>query len=84
LTRVGDEGEEVVVVVEAANRWLFEPLPGAQWLVLKDGRHAVKFRSSDETFLDYLMVRAGAGAVVATPKFAKAGHDLARRIAAQL
>jgi len=29
-------------------------------------------------------VRAGAGAVVATPKFAKAGHDLARRIAAQL
>jgi len=84
LTRVGDEGEEVVVVVEAANRWLFEPLPGAQWLVLKDGRHAVKFRSSDETFLDYLMVRAGAGAVVATTKFAKAGHDLARRIAAQL
>ena len=84
LTRVGDEGDEVIVVVEAANRWLFEPLPGAQWLVLKDGRHAVKFRSSDATFLDYLMVRAGAGAVVATTKYAKAGHDLARRIAAQL
>ncbi|MFY9781968.1 MAG: WYL domain-containing protein [Acidimicrobiales bacterium] len=84
LTRVGDEGDEVVVVVEAANRWLFEPLPGAQWLVLSDGRHAVKFRTSDERFVDYLMLRAGAGAVVATEKYATAGHELAQRIAAQL
>jgi predicted DNA-binding transcriptional regulator YafY len=84
LTRVGDEGDEVVVIVEAANRWLFEPLPGAQWLALNDGRHAVKFRASDERFVDYLMLRAGAGAVVATPKYAKAGHELAKRIAAQL
>ncbi len=84
LTRVGEEGEEVVVAVEAANRWLFEPLPGARWLVLPDGRHAVKFRLADEHFIDYLMLRAGEGAVVATPKYAKAGHELARRIAAQL
>jgi len=84
LTRVGEEGDEIVVVVEAANRWLFEPLPGAQWLVLDDGRHAVKFRVVDDRFVDYLMLRAGPGAVVATPKYAKAGHELAKRIAAQL
>ena len=84
LTQVGEEGDEVVVVVEAPNRWLFEPLPGAQWLVLGDGRHAVKFRVSDARFVDYLMLRAGPGAVVATPKYAKAGHELAKRIAAQL
>jgi proteasome accessory factor BC len=84
LTRVGDEGDEVVVVVEAPNRWLFEPLPGAQWLALSDGRHAVKFRASDERFIDYLMLRAGEGAVVATPKYAKAGHELAKKIASQL
>jgi proteasome accessory factor BC len=84
LTRVGDEGDEIVVVVEAGNRWLFEPLPGAQWLALGDGRHAVKFRASDDRFVDYLMLRAGEGAVVATPKYAKAGHELAKKIASQL
>jgi predicted DNA-binding transcriptional regulator YafY len=84
LTQVGEEGNEVVVVVEAWNRWLFEPLPGARWKVLSDGRHAVKFRVSDENFLDYLMLSAGPGAVVATPAYAKAGHALARKIAAQL
>jgi proteasome accessory factor C len=84
LTQVGDEGEEVVVVVEAYARYLFEPLPSAQWLALDDGRHAVRFRISDESFLDHLMLLAGPGAVVATPGRAKAGHELARRIAAQL
>jgi len=84
LTQVGDEGDEVVVVIEAWLRWLFEPLPNAQWLTLDDGRHAVKFRVSNEPFLDELMLRAGEGAVVATPKFAKAGHELAKRIAASL
>lgn len=84
LTQVGEEGDEVVVVIEAGLRWLFEPLPNAQWLALKDGRHAVKFRVSNEAFLDQLMLRAGEGAVVASPKFAKAGHELAKRIAAQL
>jgi proteasome accessory factor C len=84
LTQVGEEGTEVVVVVEAWNRWLFEPLPGAQWKALSDGRHAVKFRVSDENFLDHLMLRAGPGAVVATPAYANAGHALARKIAAQL
>ena len=83
LTQVGEEGTEVVVVVEAWNRWLFEPLPGAQWKALSDGRHAVKFRVSDENFLDHLMLRAGPGAVVATPAYANAGHALARKIAAQ-
>jgi hypothetical protein len=39
---------------------------------------------SNEPFLDQLMLRAGDGAVVATPKFAKAGHELAKRIAASL
>jgi predicted DNA-binding transcriptional regulator YafY len=84
LTQVGEGGEEVIVVVESYLRWLFEPLPNAQWLALEDGRHAVKFRISHETFLDHLMLRAGEGAVVATPKFAKAGHELAKRIAALL
>lgn len=84
LTQVGEEGEEVIVVIESYLRWLFEPLPNAQWLILADGRHAVKFRLSHEEFLDHLMLRAGEGAVVATPKYAKAGHDLAKRIAAQL
>ncbi|HEY5092394.1 MAG TPA: WYL domain-containing protein [Acidimicrobiales bacterium] len=84
LTQVGEAGDEVVVVIEAWLRWLFEPLPNAQWLTLDDGRHAVKFRVSNETFLDQLMLRAGEGAVVASSKFAKAGHELAKRIAAQL
>jgi predicted DNA-binding transcriptional regulator YafY len=84
LTQVGEEGEEIVVIVEPWNRWLFEPLPGAQWLSLSDGRHAVKFRVSERTFVDHLMLRAGPGAVVVTANYAKAGHDLARRIAAQL
>jgi len=84
LTQVGDEGEEVVVVVEASQRYLFEPLPNAQWSALDDGRHAVKFRISDVGFLDHLMLLAGPGAIVVTPRFAKAGHDLAKRIAAQL
>jgi len=84
LTQVGDEGEEVVVIVEPYARFLFEPLPSSQWLALADGRHAVKFRVSDESFLDHLMVLAGPGAVVATEKFASAGHELARHIAATL
>lgn len=84
LTQVGEVGDEVVVVVDAQLRWLFEPLPNAQWSPLRDGRHAVKFRCANQDFLDNLMVRAGAGAVVATPHFAQAGHDLAKRIANQL
>lgn len=84
LTQVGEEGDEVVVVLEPENRWLFEPLPGAVWRALDDGRHAVKFRVGEPRFLDYLMLRAGPGAVVATEKYALAGHDLARKIAAQL
>jgi predicted DNA-binding transcriptional regulator YafY len=84
LTQVGEEGDEVIVIVDAENRWLFEPLPGATWRTLNDGRHAVKFRVSEPRFLDYLMLRAGPGSVVATEKYALAGHDLARKIAAQL
>lgn len=84
LTQVGEEGNEVVVVVASWNRWLFEPLPGAQWRALDDGRHAVKLRVSDGNFLEYLMLRAGPGAVVVTPEFADAGHALAKRIAARL
>ena len=44
----------------------------------------MRFRVSDPAVLDHLMLRAGEGAVVATPAFAKAGHKLARRIAEQL
>ena len=84
LTQVGDAGDEVVVVVEAPLRWLFEPLPNAQWCALDDGRHAVRFRVADRSFLDHLMLRAGPYAVVATPRFSDAGHELARRIAAHL
>jgi proteasome accessory factor C len=84
LTQVGEEGDEVVAIVEPYARYLFEPLPSAQWLALADGRHAVKFRVSDESFLDHLMVLAGPGAVVATEKYATAGHELARRISATL
>lgn len=84
LTRVGDEGDAVVVVLEPWARWLFEPVPGAQWSLLDDGRHAVRFRVTDRTFVDYLMLRAGPDASVATPKYADAGHELARRIASQI
>lgn len=84
LTAVGESGSDVVVVVEASSRWIFEPLPNAQWRALDDGRHAVRFRVADRTFLDHLMVQAGPGAVVATPEFADAGRDLARRIRALL
>ena len=45
---------------------------------------AVSIRVSDPAFLDHLMLQAGAGAVVATPAYAKAGHALARRIAERL
>ncbi len=84
LTAVGESGSDVVVVVEASLRWIFEPLPNAQWRALEDGRHAVRFRVADRSFLDHLMVQAGPGAVVATPEFADAGRDLARKIRAAL
>jgi proteasome accessory factor C len=84
LTQVGDEGDEVIVIIEPHLRWLFEPLPNAQWTMLDDRRHAVKLRIADATFLDHLMLQAGGGAVVATTKYAKAGHELAKRIAQQL
>ena len=84
LTQVGEEGDEVVVVVDAGLRWIFEPLPNAQWLALEDGRHAVRFRVVEPAFLDHLMLRAGEGAVVATEKYARAGHALAKKIAESL
>lgn len=84
LTHVGEEGEEVVVVVEPWRRWLFEPLPSARWALLDDGRLAVSVRISDPAFLDHLMLQAGSGAVVATERYARAGHALARRIADRL
>ena len=84
LTAVAEEGAEVVVVVEGNSRYLFEPLPGAQWTSLGDGRHAVRFHVADPTFLDQLMLRAGPGAVVATPEFSRAGRALADRILEQL
>ncbi len=80
LTQVGDVGEDVDVVVEAASRWLFETLPRAQWHALGDGRHVVRFRVANDAFLDQLMLEAGAGAVVVTPRYRSAGHDLAGRI----
>ncbi len=83
LTEVGESGDEVIVVIDPSLRWLFEPLPHAQWSALGDGRFAVRFRVRDRSFLDHLMVRAGEGAVVATPDYADAGRDLAVRIARQ-
>ena len=80
LTQIGSGGEEVVVFVDANSRWLFEPLPGARWAVTKDGESVVMFRVSDEEFLNNLMLQAGPGARVSTPKFKKAGHELAKRI----
>jgi proteasome accessory factor C len=84
LTAVGEEGDEVVVIVEGYVRYLFEPLPGAQWASLADGRHAVHFHVADAHFLDHLMLLAGPGAVVATEKYDRAGHELANRILSQL
>ena len=78
LTQVGEGGDEVVVVMNPEQRWLFEPLPGATWSWASDGRPAVRFRVIDRAFLDHLLVQAGPGAVVATPAFADAGRDLAR------
>ena len=84
LTAVGEEGPEVVVVVEGSARYLFEQLPGAQWTSLADGRQAVRLHVSDLDFLDRLMLMAGPGAVVATKEYASAGRALARRILDQL
>ncbi len=84
LTQVGEEGHHVVVVVEAEQRWLFEPLPGARWLALEDGRHAVAFRVGEPATLDRLMLQAGPGAAVASAELRDAGRDLARRIATTL
>jgi len=80
LTEIADSGKEVVDVVDAGTRYLFEPLPGARWGSLGDGRHAVAFRVTSRDFLDHLMVLAGPGAVVVTPSFANAGRELAQRI----
>lgn len=84
LTAVAEEGDEVVVVVEGFARYVFESLPGAQWVSLADGRHAVRFHVSEASFLDHLMLVAGPGAVVASEKYVTAGHALAERIAGQL
>ena len=84
LTAVGEEGDLVVVIVEGYVRYLFEPLPGAQWATLADGRHAVRFHVSDSAFLDHLMILAGPGAVVASEQYTDAGHRLADRITSQL
>ncbi|MBU6514949.1 MAG: WYL domain-containing protein [Acidobacteriota bacterium] len=84
LTAVAEEGDEVVVVLEGYVRYLFEPLPGARWATLADGRHAVRFHLSDPAFLDHLMILAGPAAVVATEKYATAGHDVAQRMLSQL
>jgi predicted DNA-binding transcriptional regulator YafY len=84
LTQVGEEGEEVVVAVPAHRRWLFEPLPGSRWADLPDGGQAVRFRVTDRSFLDHLMLQAGEGSVVLTPALADAGHELARTIAERL
>ncbi len=84
LTAVGEGGDEVVVIVEGSARYLFEPLPGAQWVPLADGRHAVRFHVTDSNFLDHLMLLAGPGAVVASDHYVCAGHDLANRILSQL
>jgi len=80
LTQIAESGDEVVAVIDAGTRYLFEPLPGAQWATLGEGRHAVKFRVTSREFLDHLMVLAGPGAVIATPAFASAGRELAQRI----
>ncbi|MHB2028497.1 MAG: helix-turn-helix transcriptional regulator [Acidimicrobiales bacterium] len=84
LTIVGEEGDEVVVIVRQWCRWLFETLPGAQWCALSNGDFAVKIRVSDRQFLDHLMLRAGPGAVIATPQHADAGRDLAERLRSHL
>jgi predicted DNA-binding transcriptional regulator YafY len=80
LTNIAESGEEVVCIVDAATRYLFEPLPGAQWVSLGEGKHAVKFRVATSEFLDHLMLLAGPGAVVVTPKYASAGRALAQSI----
>jgi predicted DNA-binding transcriptional regulator YafY len=86
LTRVGNEGDEVTVVVTSQGRWLFETLPGAEWATLKDGRHAVKFRVVDDAFLDNLMLRAGENAFVlsGTEAHLRAGRALAKKIGESL
>jgi len=80
LTEIGESGEEAIAVVNATTRYLFEPLPGARWANLEDGRYAVSYRVVSREFLDHLLVLAGPGAVMATPAFATAGHELAKQI----
>jgi proteasome accessory factor BC len=81
LTSVSSEGSEVTIVVRPEGRWLFETIPGARWAVVGD-RFAVRFRVSEDRFLDQLMVRAGSMAYVAegTERQARAGQDLASAV----
>ena len=46
LTQVGEEGDEVVVVIEPTLVGSSSRFPVRVWRTLKDGRHAVKFRVS--------------------------------------
>ena len=80
LVQIGDAGEDVVIVVDATSRYIFEPLPGARWAALGDGRHVVTFPVAGTDFLDHLLLLAGPGAVVASAAFSSAGRALASRI----
>lgn len=80
LSQFEDEGDEVVVVLEAHRRWCFEGLPGATWTSVSGDRLAVRFRVSRTEFLDHLMVRCGPGAVIVSPDHERAGLDLAQRM----
>lgn len=84
LTAFSNAGEEVVLVVDSSRRYLFEPLPGARWTSTPDGRHAVAIRINDPHFLESLLLRAGPGATVVSPAYAKAGRDVAKRIIDEL
>jgi predicted DNA-binding transcriptional regulator YafY len=86
LTGVSNQGDLVTVVVQHDTRWLFESLPGAEWASLPTGEMAVRFHVADQRFLDQLMLQAGPGASVVSddPALRRAGHDLAKHLAARL
>ena len=66
--------------MQSSARYLFEVLPGVTWGQTADGRDVARFSASSRSFLDRLMVEAGAGASVIDGENRDAGRELAAQI----
>ena len=80
LEGLGAGGQPVTVLVQNSARYLFEVLPGVTWGQTSDGRDVARFSASSRSFLDRLMVEAGAGASIIDGENREAGRELAAQI----